>query len=108
MNRKTRIDAGSAVLWASAFVIAALIIIKAGDLPANQAHARMAVSSGDFTLVTAHSGKGDDEDPDEVLYVLDSRSETLLVYEIGDVRQADAVRLVDGGSLRNLFIKGGR
>ena len=100
-----RIDHGAAALWASAFLLAGLVITQAGRLPANPAFANMAVSDHGFTLVTANSGRGDDADPNELLYVLDSRSEMLLVYEIEDARQ-ERIVLRHGGSLQNLFAQG--
>jgi hypothetical protein len=99
--------AATAVLWASAFLIAALVIVQAGRLPVNPAYADMAVAEGGYTLLTTDSGRGEDAAPNELLYVLDSREEVILVYEIEDARQKQ-VFLRDGGSLRNLFITGRR
>jgi hypothetical protein len=80
-------NAGAAVLWASAFVILAMIIVQAGRLQGNAAHAEMVADRGSYTLMTADSGRGGDEDPDEILYVIDSREQTLLVYEVEDARK---------------------
>ena len=77
----------AAVLWASAFVIAALVILQAGRLPVNSAFADQSVEHGGFTLLTTDSGRGEDAAPDEILYVLDGRSEMLLVYTVPDARQ---------------------
>jgi hypothetical protein len=77
-------------LWASAFVLAALLLVEAGRIPA--AHAQMAASTpGGFTLVTAPSGRGGASSPSEFLYLLDGRSEILFVYEIPDVGERRAV-----------------
>ena len=89
-------------LWASTFVIAALIIVQAGRLPGNPAHADMTDRSGSYTIMTADSGRGKDEDPYEVLYVIDNREQVLLVYEIEDVATRQ-IQLRDGGSLDQLF-----
>ena len=35
------LSAANAILWASAFVIAAIIIVQAGKLPENRAHAEI-------------------------------------------------------------------
>ena len=43
----------AAALWASAFVIAALAIVQAGQLPGNSAHAETTSEFGDYTLLTA-------------------------------------------------------
>lgn len=102
MNKNNRYDTSSAALWASAFVIFAMIILQAGKLPSNQAHAEMASTRGAYTLLTTSSGRGGDEDPDELLYVLDSVGAVLLVYEIEDARKGQ-IFLRDGGSLINLF-----
>lgn len=82
-TKKTlRFDPAAATLWASAFVIAALLIIQIGKLPGNPAYAEMSSSRSNFTILTADSGRGDNADPDEVLWVADSRGAWLLVYEI--------------------------
>ena len=89
-------------LWASAFVIAALVVTQAGRLPAPAAYAETTSSQADYTLLTADSGRGGDEAPDEVLFVIDNRDQVLLVYGIDDVRRHQVI-LRDGGSLDALF-----
>ena len=96
------INAGAAVLWASAFVIIALIIVQAGRLPGNAAYAEMVADRGSYTLMTADSGRGGDEDPNEILYVIDSREQTLLVYEVEDARKRQ-VTFREGQPLDQLF-----
>ena len=99
----------SAVLWASAFVLAALLITQLGKLPGNRRTTpARASTSNDFTL--AHRQipvSGEDAAPDELLYVIDSRDEILLVYEIEDARKEQII-LRGGGSLRNLFTNASR
>jgi hypothetical protein len=90
------------VLWASAIIVAALVIIRAGTLPANRAAADTAAQGNGFSVVTANSGRGADADPYELVYVIDSRADVLLVYEVSDARQG-GVGLLGGGSLENLF-----
>lgn len=102
MNHSNTINASAAALWASAFVIAALIIVQAGRLPGNAAHAEMATDRGSYTLLTCNSGRGGETDPDELLYVIDSREQVLLVYEIEDARKKQFI-LRDGGSLDTMF-----
>jgi hypothetical protein len=97
-----RSPAATGVLWASAFVLAALIIIQAGRLPANQAQAQTATSGHGFSVVTANSGRGDEADPYELVYIIDSRADVLLVYAVEDARQG-RMNLLGGGSLENLF-----
>ena len=98
------INPAAAVLWASAFVIAALIILQAGRLPGNAAYGDMTSDRGAYSVMTADSGRGGDEDPDEILYVIDSRDQVLLVYDIEDSRRAQII-LRDGYSLDNLFMR---
>lgn len=101
MAAQTSINPSAAVLWASAFVIAALIIVQAGRLPGNPAYADATISRGDYTLVTSDSGRGGGT-PYKLLYVIDSRAQTLLVYEIEDARR-NLVMLRDGAQLDNVF-----
>jgi len=102
MKNEPRINLSAAGLWASAFVIMALIIVQAGKLPVNQAMAGTSTSESGFTVLTANSGTGGKNQPNELLYIIDNRHETLLVYEIDDPTSKQ-ILLRDGGSLRNLF-----
>ena len=87
MTRKTTsINHTVAVLWASAFVITAMIIMQAGRLQGSTAHAGQVESAGGYTLLTARSGKGTETDPFDLLYILDDRSDMLLVYEIDNIQ----------------------
>jgi hypothetical protein len=98
MTRTTPMNSSAAVLWASAFIIAALVIIQAGRLPGNPAHADMAIHYDDFTLLTTRYGSGDNK----LLYVINSRDQVMLVYEVEDAQQG-TLFLRDGGSIENLF-----
>lgn len=70
-------------LWASAFVIAALVLVEAGRSPAGEAQAGQAVvGSTGFSMVTAESGVDAEGQVQEVLYLIDGRDEVLYVYEI--------------------------
>ncbi len=104
---KSGINTSAVALWASAFVILALVIVTAGRLPANQANADTVADRGSYTLLTTSSGKGDAADPDAVLLVIDSREQILLVYECEDARRGGVV-LRDGYSLNDLFVKARR
>ena len=84
---KPNIHSSTAVLWAAAFIIGAIILMQAGRLPVNAAHAEMGADRGSYTLLTARSGRGSETEPHEVLYIIDSREQVLLVYEIEDVRK---------------------
>jgi hypothetical protein len=97
MDTKT-LNPAAAVLWASAIIVAALIIIQAGKLPENAAHAQMVTGKSDYILLTTKSGRGDND----VLYIMDGREQVLLVYEVEDARRGQII-LRDGGRLDNLF-----
>lgn len=101
-SERASIDVSRAVLWASAFVIAALVIVQAGRFPGKTAQAEMAMAADDIVMLTTDSGRGGDTNPDEILYVIDSRAEVLLVYEVEDARKGQII-LRDGGRLERLF-----
>jgi hypothetical protein len=106
MSRSRPVSPTAAVLWASAFVIAALTIIQAGRLPGPSAHAGNTANVNDFSIVTAPSGIGPDQKPYELLYIIDNHAEVLLVYDLQNIQQGIFLR--DGGSLTNLFRSAGR
>ena len=91
MTRPQNINTSAAALWASAFVIAAMIIVQAGRLPGQTANAEMTATRADYSVMTTSSGRGGDQDPDELLYVIDNRDQVLLVYEIEDVRRGQVI-----------------
>lgn len=105
-HSSTHINVSAAALWASAFVILALIIVQAGRLPSsgNSAMANMTADRGSYTLMTCDAGQGGDQDPDEILCVIDSREQMMLVYDVDDVRKK-AILLRDGYSLDQLFVR---
>ncbi len=102
MTKRTTINHSAAVLWASAFVIIAMIILQAGRMTGNTAYAEMATSSDVYSLLTTNSGTGGETDPNELLYVINKREGIMMVYEIEDARKRQ-VLLRDGGSLDALF-----
>ena len=105
-NSHVRLSA--AALWASAFAILALIIVQAGRLPSNTANAAVQADRGSYTLLTASNGKGGSPgEPDEILCVIDSREQMLLVYEVEDVRRG-GITIRDGYMLSDLFLKARR
>lgn len=101
-NSPQQINGSAAVLWASAFIIGALVIIQAGKLPGQAAYAEMASSRGDYSVMTTNSGRGGDADPDELVYVIDNRDQVLLVYEVEDAKRG-GVLLKDGWNLSIMF-----
>ena len=105
MHRTTTtnsINVPAAILWSCAFLLGALIIIQAGKLPSHAAFAGGSSSAGAYTMLAADRGTGGDVEPDEVIYVIDSRDQVLLVYDIENVADRRIV-LRDGGPLDALF-----
>lgn len=86
--------AASAPLWASALVILALILVQSSRMGGNRALAEMVSSSGGYTVMTADGGT------DEVLLILDERSEELFVYRVENQRSVDMKERI---SLSRLF-----
>lgn len=98
-----------ATLWASAFIIGALLIMQAGRLSPNPAFAGMAASSnGGFSLVTSSDGNGPANAPYDMLYIIDNTSEVLYIYTIPNATspKSSGLELLGGGSLPNLFRAG--
>ncbi|MEC9373492.1 MAG: hypothetical protein VYC34_06595 [Planctomycetota bacterium] len=100
MNQQTssrrRVDTGAAALWASAFVILALIVSQAGRLPGvNPAYAGNVSEVGDLTILTADSG-----DNEDILCILDNRSEKLFIY---GVQNRQSVELFQTYNLSQTF-----
>lgn len=68
----------SAALSASAILIAALVVVQAGRLLSGpEARADLVAASGNVTALTVEASNSND-----VLLVLDGRSEELLVYKV--------------------------
>ncbi|MEM7228331.1 MAG: hypothetical protein AAF432_05880 [Planctomycetota bacterium] len=101
MATQKNFNASAAVLWASAFVITALIITQAGRISGNAAYAESANSNADFTMLTTQTRVGTSP-PAELLYVIDERGEMLFLYEIENA-QKKQITLRQAGSLQNLF-----
>jgi hypothetical protein len=98
MKKTETMNVSAAVLWASAFVIAAMVIVQAGRLPGNPAHADMAIAQDEFTLLTTRYGSGDNK----ILYVINSRDQVLLIYEVENARE-NIMTFREGLSLVQLF-----
>jgi len=87
-------DRGEGALWASAAVLAGLVIVQAGRMADSRAMAEMVTQSGDFTLMTTAAQS------EELLYVLDNRNEELTVYRVSNQRDLE---LLYKDSLPELF-----
>lgn len=76
--QRDRIAPGAAVLWASALLIFAMILTQASRFGGpSEAHAELVAHIGELVALTANAGNDED-----VMLVLDSRSDRLLVYAI--------------------------
>jgi len=90
-EQSTGLDTSAALLWTSAFLIMALILTQAARLGAGSpAHAGNVASVGDLTVLTADAG-----DSEDVLLVLDRRTEALLVYGARDRRSIELHQTYD-------------
>lgn len=86
----------TALLWASAFALAALVIVQAGRLPGNAAFAAGAANQGGqgTSIITLNTGLGPDAKPYEALWVLDGRGEMLFIYYIENGNAGDKALLL--------------
>ena len=97
-----RIDPAAAALWASAFILAALVLVQAARLVwplGAPAHADVVAEVAGHTALTFNSGN------DDVLAVLDSRGEQLYTYRIQNQSRVELLRSYD---VRDLFDIGRR
>lgn len=86
---RPRFDAGAGALWASAFVIGAMIITQASRLGSGvPAYAGNVSEVGDLTVLTASAG-----DNDDVLAVLDRRDEILYIYGVENGRDLNVYQI---------------
>lgn len=100
MNTTTHQDQAGPVsrrggwLWVSAGVLAALTLVQGAGLLDSAASAEMAISSGAYSMITTDGGN------DEILAIVDSSQESLLIYRSTN---AGAVHLLDREDLAALF-----
>jgi hypothetical protein len=98
-TRDTRVSPGAATLWASALIIVALILTQASKLAGpSAAHAGMVSEIGDLVVLTASAGNNED-----VLVILDGRSEKILIYGVNGQRQLEYRSNYEVG---DLFVQG--
>ena len=86
---------GSTALWASAVVLCGLILTQASNLGTGQAQAGLVSQVSELTAMTVRSGS------EEVLMVLDNRTEELYVYQ---VQNQKSVQLMEKYSVPQMFI----
>jgi len=96
-STRQRINPSIGALWASAFVLAGMVVLQAGRIGGGtQAHAE-AVQFGEMTLISADAGSNKD-----VVLVLDDKSDALLVYGI---ENRDRVELYQNLKLSEFFVQ---
>ena len=93
MTRKEKMM--TAVLGASALALAATLCVR---MPASTAHADQVINAGGYTFVTAEMQQGE-----EVLYVLDSGSRSVLVYKAMAKGRQSEMQLVGRMPLEQVF-----
>lgn len=93
-TNQPRTDLSSGALWASAFVISALILVQASRDGGTRARAEMVSTTGEYTVMTTSAGN------DEILVVLDNRNEQLFVYRVENQR---SIQLHADEDLREIF-----
>ncbi|HVZ93580.1 MAG TPA: hypothetical protein VG797_03630 [Phycisphaerales bacterium] len=85
------IDTGAASLWASLFVIAALVVMQASKLGSgNAAYAGDVANVGQLTALTTIGGPNE-----EILYLLDKSREKILVYGVQGGRSVELYQVED-------------
>lgn len=99
----TRIQAASYALIASACVLAGLLLARVGSPLDTPAQAEMLLNRGDFTMMTAST-----RDSEESLFILDGRSQQLLIYT-GDVNNntIDLEQVIPMSQMFGRSIQGG-
>lgn len=83
-------------LWVSAGVLAALIVVQGAGILDTPAHAEMTSASGSYTMMTTDGGN------DELLFVVDSGHESLLVYRTD---RSQGMQLLEREDLAGLFTR---
>jgi len=82
---RVRVKHGAA-LWASAAVLAGLIVVQAGRLTGSEARADLVSGAGGLTALTVRATNED------VLLVADNRSEQLMVYKVVNQNSVELFR----------------
>jgi len=91
-TRGVRVPDGA--LWASALVLGGLVLVQAGRIADTPAYGEMAIKSGAYSMATTEASSA------EALYVVDDRTESLMIYEM---RPGDKFELRHAESLPELF-----
>ena len=98
----------SPLLWASAVLLAGMIMLQLGGPTSPVVHADMIVQQDGYTMLTMRGRSvGGDKDA-ETLILLDSGEGWLLAYEFVGPATNRRIEPVDGGPLAYLFERGGQ
>lgn len=91
-------------LWASAFVLAGLLVISAGRItPPAGAGDPASVAAGGMQVLTLTNGDGSSTQYNESVYVLDNHSETLFVYTVENATDKRGLILRTAEPLQQIF-----
>ena len=93
-NRQTNRRDRGRWLWMSAGVLAGLIVVQGSGVMDSSAQAEMTSTSGAYTVMTTDGGN------EELLFVVDSGQEALLVYKTD---RNQGTQLLDREDLAGLF-----
>ncbi|MCK4871997.1 MAG: hypothetical protein KAS72_04650 [Phycisphaerales bacterium] len=99
VHRRAPIDTPTAILWACAFLLTALIVTRFGAISPNSVYAEMtADAAAGLSLLTTSDGSSD-----EFVAILDSPTQQLYVY---NVTMRDGFELVGRIELAEAFETG--
>lgn len=103
-NLKARGQGPATPLWASAFVLAGLLVMSAGRItPPAGAGNPAAVAAGGMQVLTLNNGDGSSTQYNESVYVLDNHSETLFVYTVENATDKRGLILRTAEPLQQIF-----
>lgn len=103
-DRRRSIPGSATPLWASAFVLAGLLIVSAGRItPSADAGDAASVAAGGMQVLTLTNGDGTSTQFNESVYVLDNHSETLFVYTIENATDKRGLILRTAEPLQQVF-----
>ena len=103
-DRRRGAHAAATPLWASAFVLAGLLVVSAGRItPSADAGDAASVAAGGMQVLTLTNGDGSSTQFNESVYVLDNHSETLFVYTIENATDKRGLILRTAEPLQQVF-----
>ena len=94
------------VLWASAFVLIALILVQLGRPLSPSLQADMLVHNGEYTMLTMRGRPEARTKETDALVLVDVSEGWMLMYELVGNRPNRTIQALDGGPLAWLFERG--